>query len=186
MEFYGRCRNFISMKKPTTVSLTSRLQKFEENGEKTGWTYIEIPADLAQELLPGNKKIFQVKGKIDAHPIEGASLLPMGKGNFILPVNATMRKGIRKKEGAMVEVQLQLDTKEYELNKELLDCLAEEPEALAHFRSLIPSRQRYFSKWVDAAKTDATKITRITRCIFGLQRKWDYGQTVRFFKSNRE
>ncbi|MBO9592087.1 MAG: DUF1905 domain-containing protein [Niabella sp.] len=171
------------MKKQATVSLTARLLKFAENGDKTGWTYIEIPADLAQELLPGNKKIFQVKGAIDHHKIAGASLLPMGGGQFILPVNATMRKGIRKKEGAMVDVQLQLDTKKYTLNQELLDCLAEEPEVLAHFRSLAPSHQNYFSKWVDAAKTDGTKITRIARCVHGLQRKWDYGQMIRFYKN---
>ncbi len=170
------------MKKQATVSLTARLMKFGENGDKTGWTYIEVPADLAQELLPGNKKSFLVKGTIDSHKIAGVSLLPMGGGNFILPVNATMRKGIRKKEGALVELQLQLDPKKYELNKELLDCLAEEPEVLAFFRSLAPSRQSYFSKWVDAAKTDATKITRITRCIYALQRKWDYGQMIRFYK----
>jgi len=171
------------MKKQATVSLTARLLKFAENGDKTGWTYIEVPSDLAQALLPGNKKIFRVKGAIDRHKIAGASLLPMGGGNFILPVNAPMRKGIGKKEGAMVEVQLQLDTKKYELNQELLDCLAEEPEAFEYFRSLAPSHQNYFSKWVDAAKTDATKVTRITRCIYGLQRKWDYGQMIRFYKN---
>ncbi|MCF3109858.1 YdeI/OmpD-associated family protein [Niabella sp. CC-SYL272] len=171
------------MKKKATISLTTRLLKFAENGEKTGWTYVEIPADLAAELLPGNKKIFQVKGAIDDHKIAGASLLPMGGGNFILPVNAAMRKGIRKKEGAIVNLQLQLDSQKYVLNQELLDCLAEEPEALAFFRSLVPSRQHYFSKWVDAAKTDATKVTRIARCIYGLQRKWDYGEMIRFYKN---
>ncbi|WP_090391395.1 DUF1905 domain-containing protein [Niabella drilacis] len=170
------------MKKQALLSLTARLLKFAENGDKTGWTYIEVPAGLAGELLPGNKKAFQVKGFIDSHKIAGVSLLPMGGGNFILPVNAAMRKGIRKKEGALVEVQLQLETKKYELNRELLDCLAEEPEALEYFRSLVPSHQHYFSKWVDAAKTDATKVTRITRCIHGLQRKWDYGQMMRYFK----
>ncbi|MGJ7030415.1 DUF1905 domain-containing protein [Niabella hirudinis] len=170
------------MKKQVAVSLTARLLKFAENGDKTGWTYIEVPADLAQELLPGNKKTFHVKGAIDDHKIAGASLLPVGNGMFILPVNAAMRKGIRKKEGAMVELQLQLDTQRYELNKDLLDCLAEEPEALAYLRSLPPSRQNYFSKWVDAAKTDATKATRIARCIYSLQRKWDYGLMMRYFK----
>ncbi|MBZ4190075.1 DUF1905 domain-containing protein [Niabella beijingensis] len=171
------------MKKQVTVSLTARLLKFAENGDKTGWTYIEVPADLAQELLPGNKKIFQVKGTIDRHRITGTSLLPVGGGNFILPVNASMRKGIRKKEGAGVEVTLQLDTKKYELNKELMECLAEEPAALDYFKSLAPSHQHYFSKWIDAAKTDTTKVTRIARCIHGLQRKWDYGQMIRFYKN---
>jgi hypothetical protein len=44
------------------IKFTATLLKFDKQGEKTGWTYIEIPADLAQKLKPGNKKIFRVKG----------------------------------------------------------------------------------------------------------------------------
>ncbi|AHF15704.1 hypothetical protein NIASO_12180 [Niabella soli DSM 19437] len=164
------------------MSFSTTLLQFAEHGEKSGWTYVEVPAALAQELLPGNKKMFQVKGQIDDHKIAGAWLLPMGGGDFILPVNAPMRKAIHKRTGAMVAVQLALDTHKYKLNEELMDCLAEEPEALHFFKSLPPSRQNYFSKWVDAAKTDETKATRIARCIYGLQRKWDYGQMIRFYK----
>lgn len=170
------------MKKEITVTLKTRLQKFDNHGEKSGWTYIEIPEDLAQKLLPGNKKMFQVKGTIDTHPISGVFLLPMGDGTFILPVNAAMRKGIRKKEGAMAAVTLQPDAKKYELNRELMECLQEEQEVLVYFRSLPPSRQHYFSKWVDAAKTDATKVQRISRVVHALQNKWDYGQMIRFYK----
>ena len=47
------------MKKEITVTLKTRLQKFDNHGEKSGWTYIEIPEDLAQKLLPGNKKCFR-------------------------------------------------------------------------------------------------------------------------------
>ena len=32
-------------------------------GEKTGWSYIEIPAAIAQQLKPNYKKSFRVKGK---------------------------------------------------------------------------------------------------------------------------
>ncbi|HEX7753954.1 MAG TPA: YdeI/OmpD-associated family protein, partial [Niabella sp.] len=118
----------------------------------------------------------------DTHPISGVFLLPMGDGTFILPVNAAMRKGIRKKEGAMAAVTLQPDAKKYELNRELMECLQEEQEVLVYFRSLPPSRQHYFSKWVDAAKTDATKVQRISRVVHALQNKWDYGQMIRFYK----
>ena len=38
------------------VEFTATLEKFGKKGEKTGWTYIEIPADVAQEIKPGNKK----------------------------------------------------------------------------------------------------------------------------------
>lgn len=45
------------------IDYTTIILQFAEQGEKTGWTYIEIPADLAQQIKPGNKKSFRVKGK---------------------------------------------------------------------------------------------------------------------------
>lgn len=36
------------------VTYTTTIHKFDKNGDKTGWTYIEVPADVAQELKPGN------------------------------------------------------------------------------------------------------------------------------------
>jgi hypothetical protein len=85
------------------------MHRFEKQGEKTGWTYIEIPADIAQKIKPGNKKEFKVKGKLDKHPVKRVSLLPIGGGIFIMPVNAAMRKAIGKRHGAMVKVQLEAD-----------------------------------------------------------------------------
>ena len=84
------------------VQFTATMKKFARQGEKTGWTYIEVPADLAQKIKAGNKKEFKVKGKLDRHVINRVSLLPMGGGIFIMPVNAMMRKAIGKKHGAMV------------------------------------------------------------------------------------
>ena len=47
------------------VSYSTTILKFDEQGEKTGWTYIVIPSAIAQKLKPGNKKSFRVKGKLD-------------------------------------------------------------------------------------------------------------------------
>ena len=38
------------------ISYQTLMLQFDEQGEKTGWTYIEIPTDMAQQLKPGNKK----------------------------------------------------------------------------------------------------------------------------------
>jgi hypothetical protein len=40
------------------VQFTTTIKQFGKQGEKTGWTYIEIPADIAEKLIPGNKKGF--------------------------------------------------------------------------------------------------------------------------------
>ena len=80
------------------ISIRAIIKRFDEKGEKTGWTYIEIPSNLAQQIKPGIKKGFRVKGKLDAYEFEGLSLLPMGAGNFILPLNGTIRKFLKKTE----------------------------------------------------------------------------------------
>src|SRR5215467_4921194 len=105
------------------VTFTTTLLQFGQQGEKTGWTYIEIPADVSEELRPGNKKSFRVKGKLDNFAIKAVAVMPMGGGRFILPVNAAMRKGIGKGKGAMVKVQLLEDKKELPLSAELMECL---------------------------------------------------------------
>ena len=81
------------------VEFNTIILKFGDRGEKTGWRYIDIPADIAQQLMPGNKKSFRVKGKLDKYAIAHVALLPMGGGIFIMAVNAEMRKGIGKKKG---------------------------------------------------------------------------------------
>lgn len=161
------------------IQFTTTLKRFEKQGEKTGWTYIEVPADLAQKLKPGNKKSFRVKGKLDQFKISAVALMPMGGGAFILPVNGDMRKGTGKRFGAMVKVQLEEDKKGYVFNKDFMDCLADEPAAIEHFRSLTDGHQRYFSKWIDSAKTDETKAKRIAQAVTALSKKQGYPEMIR-------
>ena len=80
------------------LKFTAPILKFDKQGEKTGWTYIEIFAEQAAKLKPDNKKSFRVKGKLDNFSIKGIALLPMGEGDFIMPLNAALRKGIGKKK----------------------------------------------------------------------------------------
>ena len=161
------------------VRFTTTLLKFEKQGEKTGWTYFEVPADLAQKLKPGNKKEFKVKGKLDNYSINRVSLLPMGGGIFIMPVNAEMRKAIGKRHGAMVKVQLQADDSAFVFNADFMECLEYEPKAKEHFKSLTGSHQRYFSKWIDSAKTEPTKTKRIAMAVNALAKKWGYPEMLR-------
>jgi hypothetical protein len=39
------------------IQFNSIIQKFNEQGEKTGWTYIAIPIEIAQQLNPTIKKL---------------------------------------------------------------------------------------------------------------------------------
>src|ERR1044072_4480035 len=168
------------------VTFTTTLLQFAQMGEKTGWTYIEIPADIAQQIKPNNKKSFRVKGKLDSFSIKSVAVMPMGDGSFILAVNAEMRKGIGKRKGAMVKVQLQEDKATIPINAELLECLKDDPDAEAYFNSLSNSHKSYFSKWIDSAKTEATKTNRLTKTLIALGKGWDYGRMLREGKQNKE
>ncbi len=168
------------------VSFTATLLKFASQGEKTGWTYIDVPEKIAVQLKPGNKKSFRVKGKLDSYAIKAVALLPMGGGSFIMPVNATMRKAIGKKQGAKVAVQLAVDDKPLPVSADLMECLADEPTAMAFFKTLPKSVQNYFSKWVEGAKTEPTKAKRIAQAVSAMARSMSFSEMLRALKQEKD
>lgn len=161
------------------ISFTTIIHKFKTKGEKTGWTYIQIPADISQQLKPNNKKAYRVKGKLDEFCIAQVAVMPMGDGTFILPINASMRKGIHKKEGAMLIVTLEEDKSVLELDADLIMCLEDDEQAYTFFKSLTKSHQQYFSKWIASAKTEETKAKRIAQAVNALSRSWGYPEMIR-------
>lgn len=167
------------------IHFTAIIRKFDEQGDKTGWSFIDIPADLAQELVPGNKKSFRVKGQLDKYRYEGVSLIPMGNGNFIMPVNAKMRKETGKKQGAMLDVKMQVDSTPILPPKELMECLADEPVALANFNKFPKSHQNYYTRWINEAKTEHTKTKRIAHTVNALSKGMDFGETLRSLKKEK-
>lgn len=150
------------------ITYVATIQRFEKKGEKTGWTYIDIPSNIALQIKPNNKKGFRVKGKLDTFPIKGVSLLPMGEGNFIMPLNAQMRKALKKKKGEKLTIKIEEDKEEKKINAELLECLKDDPRADKNFHAMPASHQRYYSNWIDQAKTESTKAKRIAKTVKGL------------------
>jgi hypothetical protein len=168
------------------VAFTAVLHKYEKQGEKTGWTYVEIPVDITQQLKPGNRKEFKVKGKLDNYILKRVSLIPVGGSRFIMPVNATMRKAIGKRHGAMVTLKLSVDNSDFVFNKDFLECLADEPAAQKNFKTMPGSHQRYFSKWIDDARTEATKTKRIAMAVNALSKGFDFGRMLREAKKEKD
>lgn len=161
------------------INFKATLEKFAEHGEKTGWTFIEVPAEIAQQIKPNNKQTFRVKGKLDSLEITAVAMMPRGDGSFIMPVNATMRKAIRKQKGDALIAQLEEDKKGYVLDEEFVDCLRDEPKAYSFFKTLSGSHQNYFSKWIESAKTIETKSSRIALSVNALVRKMGYPEMIR-------
>lgn len=167
------------------VEFTCTMKRFGEQGEKTGWTYIEVSEAIASQLLPGNKKSFRVKGRLDNYEFKSFALLPIGGGDFILPVKAEVRKSIGKGNGAMVTVKMEVDSTPILLSNELMECLSDEPKALAYFNKLPPSHQKYYSKWVESAKTVETKAKRIAQTVTACARGQHYSEMMRSLKEEK-
>ena len=161
------------------VKFAAPILKFGKQGEKTGWTYIVVPAAASKKLNPGVKRSYRVKGKLDEFEIEKVALVPMGEGDFILAINAAMRKATGKRFGATLKVQLELDDAPIIPPAELLECMEDEPEALKYFNALPQGHRNYFTKWIQSAKTDATKAKRIALVIKTMVRKMDFGAMLR-------
>jgi hypothetical protein len=162
------------------IQFNAMILQFGEMGEKTGWRYIEVSAEIAQELLPGNKKSFRVKGKVDNYPISGFALMPMGDGKFIMPLKQEIRRAIHKEAGAMVIVKLE-EHKDFkvEMPADLQECFDFDPEAFEQFKSMPMSHRNYFIKWITDAKTDETRAERIVNTVNAMLRKWSYNVMIR-------
>ncbi|MEO7313105.1 MAG: YdeI/OmpD-associated family protein [Chitinophagaceae bacterium] len=166
------------------ISFTVTIQKFNSRGEKTGWTYIEISAEIAEQLKPGHKTSFRVKGKLDHYIFKSVALLPMGGGSFIMALKADVRKAIGKRQGAQLKVMMGADETPFVLCPEMMDCLADEPIALVNFNKQPGSHQKYFSNWINSAKTAPTKAKRIAQTVTAMVKGQNYGEMIKSLKKD--
>jgi Domain of unknown function (DUF1905)/Bacteriocin-protection, YdeI or OmpD-Associated len=174
-----RWHKYLSM-----IQFSTTILQFDKKGEKTGWSYIEITAAQAQKLKPGYRVSFRIMGKLDNYSFEKTALLPMGDGNFILPINGKIRKAIGKRRGDSISVTMEADKRPLSLSKDFMKCLKDDEVARLHFNSLPKSHQHYFSNWIESAKTPQTKTKRIVMAVTALGMKQGFGEMMRATKSN--
>lgn len=166
------------------IQFSTTILQFDKKGEKTGWSYIEISEAQAHKLNPGCKVSFRVKGKLDNYVFERVALMPMGDGSFIMPINGKIRTAVQKHPGSTLRVSMQADKRELKLSQDLLDCLSEEPDALAFFKSLPRYHQNYISNWIENAKTTQTKTKRIVIAVNAISKKQGFREMMRAYKNN--
>ena len=147
------------MEKPL-VNKKYLLEKFPGKG---GWTYASIPEVLQDKNAPFGW--VKVKGFIDDFEIENYKLMPMGNGKLFLPVKAEIRKRINKQAGDFVTVILFADNNPTKIPDELISCFLDEPNAYETFLSYTSGQQKEFIDWIYSAKTDETKIERISETL---------------------
>jgi hypothetical protein len=167
------------------VRFSATIQKFGEKAHQKGWQVIIIPAKIANKINPGVKKSFRVRGKIDDMAIEKLAIVPAGEGDFILPINAAMRKKLFKQANDKLTLQFELDKNMLKPPTDLIICLQDEPEGLKYYNNLPQGHRNYFIKWIDSAKTDVTKAKRIALVIKAMARKMDFGMMLREERAER-
>jgi bifunctional DNA-binding transcriptional regulator/antitoxin component of YhaV-PrlF toxin-antitoxin module len=161
---------------------TSIIEKFSQKGEKSSWTHIIISESDALTIKPANKKSFRVRGRLNEVEIEGVAVMPMGGGEFILPINATIRKKLKLNIGDEVIVNIEED-KNFEIKMpEDLQDLLEMEGLLENFLAQAKSHQNYFIKYIDSAKTTETRVKRLNMTLDAMQRGMDYGGMIRSIK----
>lgn len=161
------------------LSFNAIIQKFADRGEKSGWTYIDVPKDVVTKLKLKNRKEFRIKGVMDNVSFERLACYPVKDGDFIIALNAELRKKLGKKEGAMLSIKMEQDTREALKSDELIDCLKEEPEALNQFASLTKAHQNYFHNYINSAKGADTRAGRIVQVIQAMLKKQNFGEMIR-------
>ena len=170
------------------IRFNATIQKYGQQGEKTGWTFVEIPESLAQQLYPGNKKSFRVKGSLDKLTIAAQALIPVGGGVFILPLKAELRKQLGKRMGECVLLKITRDTNPdpVPMPEDFAACLEDEPAAAENFKKLPGSHQHYYIRWFNSAKTEPTRVKRMTQAIIALSKGKHYGEMIREMKKESE
>lgn len=162
------------------ITFKAEIERFKEMGDKSGWTYVFIPQAIANQIKPDCRKSFRVRGKLDQVEIEGASFVPMGEGNFIIALNAVLRKKLKKEKGAVIELSLEEDkTFKIEMPEDLELCLSDEPHLLNNFLKQPKSHQNWFINWLNTAKTEATRTKRIVKIVSAMDKDWDFGTMMR-------
>lgn len=110
----------------------------------------------------------------------------MGGGNFIMPVDATIRKSIKKmRTGEKVVLQVEEDKAPVLISPDLVACLEDDAKAKAFFFKLPKSHQNYYSNWIESAKTDATKAKRIAMSMNGFSQNMNYPEMMRAYRENK-
>ena len=162
------------------------IEQFGVKGEKTNWTYIFISLDIAEQLKPNFKVSFRVKGMLDHLPISGKALIPYGDGNYILVLNKPLIKLLKKGLNDKIQIALEEDKDfKVEMPEDLEMCLDDVENGIENFHKLSPSHRKYFINWVNEAKTEVTRVKRLTQTVKAMELEMGYGEMIRFNKSQK-
>jgi len=126
-----------------------------------GGAYVEVPFDVEEAF--GSKRP-RVKALIEGLPYR-STLMRMGSEHHILGVLKEIRAQIGKTFGDEVTVTIELDTepRQIEVPKDLMKKLKKDKDAKAFFDKLSFTHQKEYVRWVEEAKKEETRQSRIIK-----------------------
>jgi hypothetical protein len=139
------------------VSFRSKLIRPDVAG---AWTFALVPTASAESA--GFRARLRVKGTIDGAPFR-SSLMPRGRGEVFVVVNAEMRERIGKSPGETVALDLELDVRPVvvKVHPALRRALDLDPKAKEIFDRFTASQRLAYIHWIADAKQESTRDRRV-------------------------
>ncbi|SEJ70631.1 Bacteriocin-protection, YdeI or OmpD-Associated [Cyclobacterium xiamenense] len=148
---------------PYVTPLVDQLKVLEKFPGKGGWTYVSLPEVPYENRFPFG--MLRVCGSLDGYELGTVRLMPKGKRELFLPVNAGIRKALGKEAGAEVRVKLYKVPTPTAIPEELLACFRDSPGSLERFRSLSLQKQTLYLEDMEDAKTPEKQAAVILRLL---------------------
>lgn len=133
-----------------------------------GGAAVLVPAKVIKSLNDGKRP--KVKATIDGQ-LYRTSLAPYG-GKHYLGILKDIRKKINKDVGHSVQISLEqdLEVRQVDIPDDLKSELARHPNAQAFFDTLAFTPKKEIVRWIESAKKQKTRATRIQEAIAKLSR----------------
>lgn len=138
--------------------------RLEGRGPSGSWTFLPIPFNVEKAF--GSKAQVRVAGTLNACPFRN-SLMPEGDGTHSMMVNKELQGKAGVSKGDIVKVVMDVDNEERKVivPGELKSALAAAPAAREFFEHLSYSRQKEYADWIEGAKRQETKSSRVEKSI---------------------
>jgi hypothetical protein len=147
---------------PTAMAKKHTFKAKLEEGQGGG-VFVRVPFDV--EEVFGKKRV-PITATIDGEPYRG-TLVRMGLPDHCLGVLKAIREKICKQVGDDVRISLEEDTAERKVvvPADLTSALRRHKEARAFFETLSYTHQKEYVQWIEDAKKEQTRKTRVERTV---------------------
>jgi hypothetical protein len=144
--------------------------RLEGRGPSGAWTFLPIPFNVEKEF--GSKALVRVAGTINGSPFRN-SIMPEGDGTHSMMVSKELQRNAGVSKGGLVAVVMDIDKAERKVTvpSELKTALSEAPSAKEYFEQLSYSCKKAYVDWIEGAKRQETKESRVARSIELLLKK---------------